>query len=192
MASTLNVAPGARYGRLTVVDVNLRMPPTRRQAERGHSGFRAFRVRCECGSEKTVQAASVVDGRVVSCGCQLRESASARASARNFIDGRKTHPLYVTWVMMIQRCENPNAEGYSRWGGRGIRVCAEWHDPAVFLAWVDANLGPRPDGYSLDRIDNDGDYEPGNVRWADVAAQNANRRTSAAHRIPQPAGYSGP
>lgn len=88
---------------------------------------------------------------------------------------------------MIARCENPSDHNYPGYGGRGIAVCADWRDPSVFIAWIEANLGPRPDGMSLDRWpDNDGDYEPGNVRWATAAQQRANqgprRRLSAAKR----------
>jgi hypothetical protein len=77
---------------------------------------------------------------------------------------------------MMRRCKSQEHPGYHRYGGRGISVCDEWRaSPAAFIAWVDANLGPRPSGMTLDRIDNDGNYEPGNVRWATAAQQQANR-----------------
>lgn len=77
---------------------------------------------------------------------------------------------------MLARCENPNHQAYKNYGGRGIAVCAEWRNVAVFIAWVEANLGDRPDGCTLDRINNDGDYEPGNLRWATRRIQSANQR----------------
>ena len=94
--------------------------------------------------------------------------------------GRPTHgmsrtPMYVLWTAMIQRCTNPNHGRFADYGGRGITVCDQWrHDFAAFYAHV----GDRPEGMSLDRIDNDRGYEPGNVRWASHAEQRANRRES--------------
>ncbi len=90
--------------------------------------------------------------------------------------GLSRHPLYGTWRKMRRRCENPVVKDYPNYGGRGIRVCPEWRDVATFIAWIEANLGPRPPRMSLDRIDPDGNYEPGNVRWATSAEQSANRR----------------
>jgi hypothetical protein len=94
------------------------------------------------------------------------------------VHGLAAHPLYDTWAGMLARCHNPKSAAWMHYGGRGIQVCREWHGVAVFVAWVEANLGARPEGHSLDRIDNDGDYEPGNVRWATALEQAANRRPS--------------
>lgn len=88
----------------------------------------------------------------------------------------RSHPLYRTWVGMLDRTRRPTATGYEHYGGRGIVVCQEWHDSATFLTWIDENLGPRPEGCTLDRIDNDGNYEPDNVRWADASEQSRNQR----------------
>jgi len=90
--------------------------------------------------------------------------------------GRKSHPLYFTWKGIKARVldvSNPN------YGGRGISMYGPWVDDShAFLEWMDANLGPRPDGHSLDRIDNDGNYEPGNLRWATASEQRRNQRES--------------
>lgn len=88
---------------------------------------------------------------------------------------------------MLSRCENPSAPNYAIYGGRGITVDARWHDPAAFIADIETEIGPRPEQYvagrkrrvyrySLDRIDVNGNYEPGNVRWATAAEQQANTR----------------
>ena len=103
----------------------------------------------------------------------------ARVSAAVTTHGLSRHPLYGTWKKMCRRCEVPTVKDYPNYGGRGIRVCAEWHDVTTFVAWIEANIGPKPPGVSLDRIDPDGHYEPGNVRWATAAEQCANRRKAA-------------
>ena len=82
-------------------------------------------------------------------------------------------PTYSSWNAARDRCYNPRATGYERYGGRGIRVCDRWSDFSAFLE----DMGERPEGTTLDRIDSDGDYEPGNCRWADQVTQNQNRKT---------------
>jgi len=95
-------------------------------------------------------------------------------------DGRKSHQHYVRWAGMVSRCHNPKAPDYGNYGGRGIVVCKEWRDnPFAFYQFLET-LGPRPAGHTLDRIDVDGNYEPGNLRWASVLEQNTNRRPQRA------------
>jgi hypothetical protein len=85
-------------------------------------------------------------------------------------------PLYTTWENIRQRCTNPKTRNYKWYGGRGIEICAKWSRFQPFEAYVLENLGPKLPGFTLDRIDNDGNYEPGNIRWATSSEQYKNQR----------------
>jgi hypothetical protein len=161
-ARVIAIEPGQRFGRLAVVRDLPAETGRRRRAE----------CKCDCGTEKVVNVQCLVSGDTMSCGCLERELTSARRRTH----GQSKHPLFSTWRSMLARCENPENSGYRYYGARGITVCAEWHDARNFTTWIDANLGPRPDGRSLDRIDNNGNYEPGNVRWATASEQQRNTR----------------
>lgn len=93
--------------------------------------------------------------------------------------GLSDHPLYGVWTMMLHRCEKPDNPRFAHYGGRGIRVCDRWHDVRMFVEDIEREIGPRPAGYTLDRIDTDDNYEPGKVRWSTPSRQNRNRRASA-------------
>lgn len=150
------------------------------------SGSRKSLYRCECGTEKEINTSNVNSGKVKSCGCYLRERAVANMerNADAFTGSRKTHgmfgsPTYVSWASMIQRCENGRRENFEYYGGRGIKVCAQWRDSFEnFLS----DMGERPANTSLDRIDNNGDYEPTNCRWSTHSEQCGNRRKRAEDR----------
>lgn len=136
------------------------------------NGGTAWVVRCDCGVEKVVSTNSLRCSRVRSCG-HLRGVANRRRLTTH--GGRHT-PEYKAWCDLKARCENPNTPNFNNYGGRGIRVCEEWR--ASFEAFL-AHVGPRPSPkHSIDRKDNDGSYEPGNVRWVTPKQQARNKRTS--------------
>lgn len=152
-----------RFGRLIVIALTF--------IERRH---RYAPVRCDCGSEKIVRASSLLSGDTSSCGCLSKELVRARNPIIHTTHGGVASPEYAAWKDMRRRCSSVSCREYIRYGARGITVCAEWlHDFAAFLAHV----GPRPSPlHSIDRIDVDGNYEPGNVRWATKKEQSRNRR----------------
>ncbi len=157
---------GRRFERLEVVG----------PAPSNKGGRAVWMCRCDCGVEKPVAATSLKSGSTTSCGCRGRERlALARIKHGATAGGQANwHPLYRTWASLKLRCLYPLASGYKNYGGRGITICDSWRND--FLSFVQ-DVGPKPGpGYSLDRIDNDGNYEPGNVRWATRKEQTQNRR----------------
>lgn len=129
--------------------------------------------RCSCGTEKTVQSDRLRTGHTVSCGHVRNAKTQARSLRHGFTQrGKKRPSAYHVWQGITQRCNNPNAPTYERYGGRGITVCAEWSTFAGFYA----DMGDRPEGLTLDRVDNDGPYAKWNCRWATRGEQMRNTR----------------
>lgn len=128
-----------------------------------------WRCRCDCGAETITDHSSLRAGTTTSCGCVHRKICSTH--------GRSKTKLYGVWRAMIQRCHSPSTRTFYRYGGRGITVCPEWR--VSFEAFL-ADVGERPsDRHSLERVDNNGNYEPGNVVWATLDVQLTNTRTNA-------------
>ena len=122
---------------------------------------------CECGNTINVLDNNLKSGDTKSCGCHQIECSTKH--------GLCDHPLYQIWISMINRCHNPNNKDYSSYGGRGIYVCDVWrNDINKFIE----DVGDRPDGYQLDRINNDGGYHKDNVRWISSKENNRNRRSN--------------
>jgi hypothetical protein len=172
------VQVGQRFGRLVVQNADARMgvKPSK------PAGWRAAVCVCDCGNRVTVALSNLNSGASKSCGCWQRE-----LGIRHGLNG---HPLRPTWAGMMERCHKESARQFPRYGGRGIKVCDRWHDLTTFVADIESSIGPRPEGryqsgmplYTLDRIDNDGNYEPGNVRWATALQQRHNRQQRPARR----------
>lgn len=131
---------------------------------------------CDCGNDVVVWAANLICGHTQSCGCLHEE----KIASGNVKHGLCYSRIYNIWRGMIARCENPNSEYYYAYGGRGIRVCAEWrNNPTAFYQW--SIWHGYDDSLSIDRIDNDGNYCPDNCRWATRTEQANN--TSRNHMI---------
>jgi len=125
---------------------------------------------CECGKTAVVRAKLLLNGDTQSCHC-LRWERLGESIRKH---GESGTPEYRSWAAMLQRCLNPKDASYHRYGGRGITVCKRWLKLENFLS----DMGKRGDGLSLDRINNNGNYEPGNCRWATTKQQHANTRAN--------------
>lgn len=160
-------ATGRRFGRLTVLgEAEKYVSPSGKE-------MRRVKLRCDCGNESIAALHSLKSGYAASCGCYRTELAIGSARHGEARKGRPTRE-YRTWCNMIGRCENPNVDRYPHYGGRGISVCKKWRESfEAFLA--DMGRKPSPD-HSIDRKNVNGNYEPGNCRWATDSEQQQNKR----------------
>lgn len=158
---------GQRFGRLLVLEY------LRTVKKRTH-----WLCHCDCGTDKVVTGGALRRGITLSCGCLRREQLTARSTSHGAtvgsMRGGARRPEYTCWGHVVQRCTNEKNRSWPHYGGRGIRICDEWRNSfEAFLEYV----GPKPSpSHSIDRINVDGHYEPGNVRWATASEQSSNRR----------------
>ena len=171
---------GQKFGRLTVLH---KLPPR-------SGGGSDWRCRCDCGAEFTAIGSNIRKGDTRSCGCLAVERASQMGADKEFIAKRSlavtahghkrrsgTTAEYRTWLGIKRRCQDVRHKDYSNWGGRGITVCDRWD--RSFESFL-ADMGPRPAGHSIDRIDPRSGYSPENCRWATAQQQGDTKRSNIA------------
>ena len=165
---------GNEYGLLTVTG--------RDMSKLGYHHGAYWLCECECGGTTSVQGVNLRSGAVKSCGCQMHNNNGCLPERGTRNPNAKTnHQLHKTWESMNTRCHNPGNKNYAGYGGKGIRVCDRWRKglKGAFDAFI-ADVGERPEGMSLDRINPFGDYEPLNCRWATSSTQAINTKANYA------------
>ncbi len=161
----IDIREGVVFGGLTVIGREPRTATPSRPR---------FKCRCECGSIVIVAGGHLSSGNTRSCGCYRARANRERSTTHGHHPAGHPSPTYTTWANMRSRCGNPASQYYRIYGGRGISVCEQWASFAVFLA----DMGEKPSGCSIDRIDNERGYEPSNCRWATAKEQGRNKRNN--------------
>lgn len=163
MHNKIQISDGQRFGFLTVIC-------EKNNSTESGFGPRRFLCRCDCGNETTVFIRYLTEGQTKSCGCLKAEMIRKKQTTH----GMSGTTIYSAWINAVKRCENPRNRRYRTYGGRGIKLCTRWRNSVEAFA---EDMGIPPSGWTLERVDVDGDYEPGNCVWAtaDHQARNTTR-----------------
>jgi len=167
---------GCRYGRLIVLYCD-----RKEVSKNGKTTVYFDMCQCDCGNKKIVRRQEMYNKRIQSCGC-LKKELIADRGRKSIKHGLSKHPLYHTYHTMIARCYNPKISAYRYYGAKGVTVCQRWLES--FSNFLE-DMGERPVGLTLDRIDTNGNYEPGNVRWANLKTQQYNKAKSSNYQSHQ-------
>lgn len=158
---------GLKFSRLTVLS---------ELSERTTSGKVQFECQCDCGKIVKVIGSKLKNGWTKSCSCLQKEAVKERSVILNKTHGLSRTSIYTTYQSMIARCNNPKAESYTRYGGRGIKVCKRWMESFENFY---QDMGDKPSkSHSIERISNEGDYELSNCKWATIFEQENNKSTN--------------
>jgi hypothetical protein len=166
--NSTTVAKEVKYGRWRIIGP---------APKRGKTVLKVYySCECDCGTRRDVCWENLASGTSRSCGCLTREATKKRSTTHGHTRGKREKTrTYVSWQEMKTRCTNPNRHDYERYGGRGIKICERWLRFEAFLE----DMGEAPDGTSIDRFpDTNGNYEPGNCRWATLKEQGRNKRNN--------------
>lgn len=156
---------GKKFGQLTVIG----------QEPGAHFNSNKWVFLCDCGKTLIERPSRILSGHSKSCGCMKGKS--------SLTHGCNGDEFYPTWWGMMRRCYNENAHNFERYGGRGITVCDDWHDPSKFIEWARSTIGNKTPNLSLDRKDNSKGYSPENCVWSTPITQANNRRSNVLETI---------